>query len=582
MNLVKLNKKAPGRAGGAVKPALLVLVVILSLAGCAKTGTAGVEHELVVLHTNDHHGALLDSGTTGGLAERATLINTLRAENKNVLVLSAGDINTGGAVSNMFDAEPDIKAYNLIGYDAVTLGNHEFDHGLAVLEKQISLAKFPWLSANVKKDGEYLVKPYIIKEFKDDKGSFRVGVFGITTKRTIEMTPALTAQNLTFIDEIEASKEAVRELKKQKVDVIIALTHAGNIRESDTQTTSIDIAAAVPDIDLIIDGHSHKLFDTLVVKTDTPVVSAEAFGRYVGKGTITISSGKVSEFDWTPIPVTKRAYKKDPQVEALIAPYAKAAQESLGEVVTTAAAAFHNGKKGSRYRETALGDLLADSQVYYVEHALGEDVDFSLVNGGNVRTGLPKGKITKGDIDTVVPFKNTLVVLTLKGSTVQDLFDFIGQINQGYGGWAQVSKEVSYTITYDNPEGKNGKISNVRINGAAIDPDKSYKIVVSDYMANGGDGYEVLTKSTDTWRTEVMQEDALIEYIKTLPSPVDPAKIKDGRITVIGGQQIGFAPVLPGIEPIPNLTTNLTNNGRDTEMIVMYYPAAYRGGIVFA
>jgi len=528
MNFIKnVTGKIP------VKLFLRALIFAAGLTGCAAPAGNGGNgpYELVVIHTNDHHGALLADGTTGGLAEQATLIKAVRKENKNVLVLSAGDINTGGVVSNMFDAEPDIKAYNLIGFDAVTLGNHEFDRGPGILEQQMSWSEFPWLSANIKKDGKYFARPYIIKEFD----GFRAGVFGLTTNRTAEMTPALMKQKFTFIDEIEAAKEAVRLLKKEKVNLIIALTHMGNIRESEGHTTSLDLAQAVPDIDLIIDGHSHKLFDTLVVKTATPVVSADSYGRYAGKGTITISSGGMTEFSWTPVPVSAAAFKPDPQVEALIAPYARKARESLSEVVTTGSAVFRAGKKESRYAETALGDITADAIVFYVRNSLGGEVDFGLINGGNIRADIPAGKITKADIAAAVPFKNTIFSITLNGGDVVRLFDFIGQINQGNGGWAQVSKEVSYTITYSDPKGGNGKISDLTVNGAPVDPARTYRIATNDFLAQGGDGYVVLTKSTNTWRTEKLMEEALIEYIGTLPSPVDPDKITGGRITVKGG-----------------------------------------------
>ncbi|HKL86183.1 MAG TPA: metallophosphoesterase, partial [Treponemataceae bacterium] len=161
---------------------------------------AGKTYSLTVLHTNDHHGTIMPNGGEAGLAERATYVKGMRAKTENVLLLDAGDINTGTALSNMFKGEIDIKAYNMMKYDAVAFGNHEFDNDLALIEKQIALADFPFLSANItRKNGKYLDQAYIIKDFD----GFRVGVFGLTTKRTLVI--ASPDKSLTFADEIETA-----------------------------------------------------------------------------------------------------------------------------------------------------------------------------------------------------------------------------------------------------------------------------------------------------------------------------------------------------------------------------------------
>jgi len=193
--------------------------IALFISGCATTPSPrrsdGKAHELVILHVNDTHGAVLATKDgIGGFVSMATFIKQVRAQNKNVLVLHAGDVNTGSALSNMFNAEPDIMSFNKMGFDAIVLGNHEFDGTLAKLERQIKIAEFPWLSANIKRGGHYLVKPYIIKDYD----GFRVAVIGLTTLRTLVI--ASPDKSLTFIDEIEA---AIKKQAKNTEKVLNSL-----------------------------------------------------------------------------------------------------------------------------------------------------------------------------------------------------------------------------------------------------------------------------------------------------------------------------------------------------------------------
>lgn len=505
---------------------ILVLSVLFS-AGCTTAPVpreSGVAYELTVLHTNDHHGTVLAKDGVAGLAERATFIAEVREENPNVLVLDAGDINTGSALSNMFSAEPDIMGYNLIGYDAVAFGNHEFDKDLSTLKKQMEQAQFTWISANIKQGSSYLGKPYFIKDFE----GFRVGVIGLTTLRTTVI--ASPDKSLSFIDEIDAAKEMADYLKnKKKCDVIIVLGHLGSVEEAAGQNTSIKLAENVPEIDLIIDGHSHTMFTEPLVVNGIPIVSANEWGKYVGKADLTIVDGEITDIEWEPVEITTEAFPPDKEMEALLQPYVDEAQATLKQVVMTTGAEFEFGNRLSRYREIALGDLTSDAQVWYVQQA-GLEADFALTNGGNIRAALPAGDVTKEAVMTVLPFENYLYVVTLRGSDVIELFDFIATIPQGAGAFAQVSKEVRYTITYADGT---GTISGLTINGEPIDPNRTYKIVTNDYLAGGGDGYEVLTRSTDTFNTSMLLSDVVIEYVKTLSQPVMPET--DGRITVIGG-----------------------------------------------
>lgn len=516
------------------KIAIAISAAAFFFAGCASAPQKiardpNAEYKLVVLHTNDHHGAVLSKDGKNGLAERATYIKQARAEaadaGKDFLLLDAGDINSGQAVSNMFAAEADITAYNAMGYEAVTFGNHEFDGTHEKVLKQIEISKFPWLSANIKTAKGYLGKPYITKDY----AGYRVGIFGLTTLRTLVI--AGPDKSLTFTDEIETAKEMVDTLRnKEKCDIVILLGHLGDVEETATHETSLKIAEAVDGIDLIIDGHSHSYFAEPKVVNNTPIVTSEQWGHYVGAGELTIKDGKVINFEWHPEEITSEKYAPDADVAALLQPYVDKANASLKDVVLKTTAEFEFGARLTRFQEMPSGDFLTDAMVWYLDQT-GVKVDGAITNGGGIRAALPAGDVTKEAIMTMLPFENYLYVVTLKGSDVKDLFSFIGSIKQGAGAFAQVSESIKYTITYD-ADG-NGTISDLTINGEPINENQTYRFACNDYNAKGGDGYEPFTRSIDTYNSSMLLSDVFIEYAKSFGEAVTPEN--HGRITIIGG-----------------------------------------------
>ncbi|MDR3146146.1 MAG: 5'-nucleotidase C-terminal domain-containing protein [Treponema sp.] len=482
-------------------------------------------YELVLLHTNDHHGTVLPNNGRGGLAARAAYIKGVRALHPQVLLADAGDINTGSALSNMFAAEPDILAYNLMGYDAGTLGNHEFDGDQAKLLKQLSRANFPFIVSNIKTpDGKYLGNtPYLVKQYD----GFTVGLFGITTLRSKII--ASPDKSLTFINEIDAAREMTEILRnREKADVVIALTHIGDVKEDPSHVTSPELAAAVPGIDIIVDGHSHSFFEVPQKIGNTYIVTANEWGKYLGQGKLTVSGGRLTGFDWKPV-----AIGPDPEVTALLAPYLEKANAGLKEVVGEAADTFVFGNRLTRYQETALGDMICDANVWYFRNLYNQQIDFAFHNGGNIRAELPKGPLTQEQILTVLPFENYLFIVSLKGREIVELFNFIATIPQGAGGWPQVSREVRYTIDYSGGAEAGGALRDLTINGAPVDPERVYRFATNDYLLGGGDGYAVLTRSEEPFNTSLLLSYVVIEYIKAQEGTVSP--VTDGRIRVIGG-----------------------------------------------
>jgi 5'-nucleotidase/UDP-sugar diphosphatase len=446
--------------------------------------------------------------------------------------------------SDFFKAEPMIIGYNLMQVDAVNLGNHEFDNSREVLEAQKELADFPLISANVlTQDAEYVADaPYVIKEFQGVK----VGIFGLTTRETeIIGTPANVA-DLAFNDEIQTAQMMVSTLKySEGCDVIIALVHMGLY--SDPNTGSRALAAQVPGIDLIVDGHTHTAL-TEPVRVDNgekevPIVSAYQWGLNVGKGVLMIEDKKVVDFAWFPVTINdKKAIKNadgttsyeplGPQfaqnvvVEERLADYGYKVDAILKEKIGNCAYTFPNAM--SRKAETEIGDLVADSMLYYSK-LIGYDVDFAMNNGGGIRADMPEGPITKKTAYTILPFDNTIRILTIKGSDIKALFDFLPTIAQGKGAFPQVSDGVTFTINYDA-----GTCDDVMIGGKEIDPDRLYKVATNNYMADGGDGYVAFKKAIEFAETNVFQRDAFIEYLKSFTEPVEP--VIKGRITILGSK----------------------------------------------
>jgi len=501
---------------------VLLLAGVLYAAPLRDDSGAGSSGELILLHTNDYHGSILTNAGRGGIAEVAAFIKAIKAVNPQVLLVDAGDINTGSALSNMYDGQLDLQAYNLIGYDAVTFGNHEFDVNQEKLDKQIALAEFPFVSSNItKNDGSFLGgSRYIVKNFD----TFSVGIFGLTTLRT----PIIASpdSSLVFINELEAARQVVDILRNtEKVDIVIGLTHMGDVQETEDHITSMELANKIEGIDIIVDGHSHSYFEAPKRAGNTWVVTANEWGKYVGYGKLTIRGGRLVDFTWTPVPIGP-----DPAVSAMLAPYIQKANDTLKEVIGTAADTFIFGNRLTRYEETAIGNMICDANVWYFRNVSHQQIDFAFHNGGNIRAELPAGPITRERILTVLPFENYLFIASMKGSDILRLFDFIATIPQGNGGFPQFSGDVRYTI--DKTSG-DGVIGDLAIGGAPVDPERTYRFCTNDYILGGGDGYAVMNSATDHFNTSLLLSYVVTEYIKARGGTISP--VKDGRLTVIGG-----------------------------------------------
>ncbi|MFO7600332.1 MAG: 5'-nucleotidase C-terminal domain-containing protein [Candidatus Desulfacyla sp.] len=524
---------------------------LFALYGCLWTGPALASepdrhaslHHLVILYTNDTHGhpVKFQYGTipdVGGLPARATLVKEIRKESPNVLLLDGGDLNTGGTESDFFKAEPDIVGYNYIGYDAMVLGNHEFDNPMEVLTAQMAKARFPFLSANVRtREGNYVGTPYIIRQFE----GFKVAIFGLTTSETRVTGNPQNIRDIVFQDEVEAAQVLVPVLRNE-ADIVIALTHLGVY--GDTSRGSRRLAAQVSGLDLIVDGNTHtRLDEPIVVRNNasgsrTLIVQAWEYGVVLGRIDLWIRDQQVIDYKMELIPINlkrpvrkpngSRAYEyigreivEDPVLLKLLQPYLDKVESFLSEQIGYAEGTFWN--KHQRKKETALGDLVTDSVLWYMRKF---NPDFAFTNAGAVRADIPEGPIKKKTVFDVLPFDSTAVVLSLKGKEVTSLFDYAASIQPGEGAFPQVSRGVRLIINR-----LTGKCEEIRIDGNAIDPKKTYRIATNSYLASGGDGYKVFLEGFDRFDSSTPQREILVEYIKHLGGRVRPEV--SGRIRVI-------------------------------------------------
>ena len=468
--------------------------------------------KIVILHTNDHHGRPLSfqvgQFTGGGLPVRATVIDSIRNINENVLLLDCGDINDGLIESNLFDAEPDIKGYNYLKYDAMTLGNHEFYESLEKLNKQKKNADFPFLCANITyNDGSYVAKPYIIKEIKNKK----IGIIGLTTNTTQFSAPISVTSHLKFLDEVETAQGIVNNIK-DSTDMIIALVHLG-ISE-DPEYGSLRLAKHVKGIDIVIDGHSHTQLEKPVwVKQNAsqdsiPVVQALCWGTFIGKAEFEVNQDKVDFLSWTPIALQTKdkdrlILTEKKELLDLLQSYQNVALKQMGKVIGQADKDYNTDKV--RWQENELASLCVDAMQWYFRI---EKPDFSITNGGGVRNFLNKGDIKKSDIHNLLPFDNHVVLLEITGADLLTACEHLVKHKIGTGGFLHFSKGFKIEVNPDST------LKMVTFHKKAIRPDAIYRVLTNSYLANGGDAFESFRNAKVMPIETVFQRDIVISYIE--------------------------------------------------------------------
>ncbi|MCZ0759259.1 bifunctional UDP-sugar hydrolase/5'-nucleotidase UshA [Vibrio diabolicus] len=530
----------------------LSAAILASLAGCATQPApewnADTTYKLTVLHTNDHHGRFWQNRYGEyGMAARKTLIDDLReeiqAEGGSVLLLSGGDINTGVPESDLQDAEPDFKGMSKIGYDAMALGNHEFDNPLDVLFKQQEWASFPMLSANIydKNTGKRLFQPYAMF----NKLGIKIAVIGLTTEDTAKLGNPEFIEQIDFRDPKEEAKNLIAELKETEYpDLIFAVTHMGHYENGNRGINAPgDVALArylnEGDLDMIVGGHSQEPVcmegPNVIKKSFKPgdecqpdqqngayIVQAHEWGKYVGRADYEFRNGELSMVSYDLIPVNlKKKIKVDGQSQRVLIqeeieqdetmleflrPYQEKGQGKLNVKIAESNGKLEGDRNVVRYQQTNLGRLIATA---HMERA---KADFAVMNSGGVRDSIAAGDITYKDVLTVQPFGNMVSYVDMTGKEVLDYLNVVATKPVDSGAYAQFAG-IAMSIN-------NGEVTNVFIGNKQLHLDGNYRFTVPSYNAAGGDGYPKIDDHPGYVNTGFTDAEVLKDYLET-HSPID-------------------------------------------------------------
>ncbi len=518
----------------------LSLGLIIGLSGCAFSPTSGPEknktYKLTVMHTNDHHGRFWqNSDGEYGMAARKTVVDQIRRDvaqaGGHSLLIDGGDVNTGVPESDLQDAVPDFKGMNLLGYQAMAVGNHEFDKPLGVLKMQRDLAQFPMLSANIYEGSERMFAPY--KVF--DLGGLKVGVMGLTTEDTIRMAHPDNVGKLEFRSVIAEATKVVPELRRQ-VDVVIAATHMGhfeNGQHGSNTTGDVEMARAVSGIDLVVGGHTQNpacmkaenVLDRAYVpgtacqpdrQNGAWIVQAHEWGKYVGRADFEYLNGEFKLVRYALIPINLKkpvkgadgkttlvnyteAIAEDRDMLALLSPYQKFGQDKLTVQIGSSDSRLEGDRATVRARPTNLGVLIGQAMMARTK------ADLAVLNSGGVRDSIPAGAITYKDVLKVQPFGNTVCTADLTGSELMQYLNAVAKMTAGSGGFPQFAGVELELV--------GGAVANARLNGKPLDLAKTYRLAVNNFQAAGGDGYPKLTGHPSFVNTGFVDADVLLNFI---------------------------------------------------------------------
>lgn len=542
-----------------------------------------MEGKLVVVHTNDMHGYYETTETSIGIAGVAGLKNYYEAQGADVLLLDAGDFSQGSTLVSYYKGKNAAEYMAAAGYDAVSMGNHEFDYSFdALLDnmKVLTDAGVKVIDANVinKETGKSYFDANAVFEFD----GIKVGVFGLDTSETLTKASPSNVKAVNFLDKEEMFKEAqaqVDELKSAGCDYIIALTHLG-VDEESVGRRSTDLAAAVKGIDLIVDGHSHTVIDGGEKVGDTVIVSTGSYLANVGTVVIdkeakTEEAKLISAADYA-----AGTAQYDETVKALVAEDVAEVAEAYSKVFAKTEVHLEGTKQIVRSQETNLGDFTADAYLYTAqkyadEHELGVNVDCAISNGGGIRVSVEPGDISMDTLVTIFPFGNNVCLVTITGEQLLEVLEASTFCTpETIGGFPQVAGieyKLDVSVPYENgeqypdstyyaPAKPGSRVTIKSVNGKAFDPKAEYTVAVNNFQAEGGDTYYQLTKNSYFCDTEILDCDALIEYVNSLGGVIgEQYKEPQGRIEIVGTapevkpEEVKPEEEKPTVEPTPEV-----------------------------
>ena len=506
-------------------------------------------YKITVLHTNDHHGHFWrNEYGEYGLAAQKTLVDGIRkevaAEGGSVLLLSGGDINTGVPESDLQDAEPDFRGMNLVGYDAMAIGNHEFDNPLAVLRQQEKWAKFPLLSANIyqKSTGERLFKPWALFKRQD----LKIAVIGLTTDDTAKIGNPEYFTDIEFRKPADEAKLVIQELQQtEKPDIIIAATHMGHYDNGEHGSNApgdVEMARSLPagSLAMIVGGHSQdpvcmaaenkKQVDYVPGTPCKPdqqngiwIVQAHEWGKYVGRADFEFCNGEMKMVNYQLIPVNLKKkvtwedgkservlytpeIAENQQMISLLSPFQNKGKAQLEVKIGETNGRLEGDRSKVRFVQTNMGRLILAAQMDRT------GADFAVMSGGGVRDSIEVGNISYKNVLQVQPFGNVVVYVDMTGKEVIDYLTAVAQMKPDSGAYPQFAN-VSFVA-------KDGKLNDLKIKGEAVDPAKTYRMATLNFNATGGDGYPRLDNKPGYVNTGFIDAEVLKGYIQK-NSPLD-------------------------------------------------------------
>ena len=548
----------------------LLLSVVMTLTLLVSSAWADepkpLDGKTVILHTNDVHGSI------ELYAKVAAMKGDYEAQGAQVILADAGDYSQGTVYVSVNKGKDAVTMMNAAGYDVATIGNHEFDYGYAQLKSNLNSAGFKVVCANVLQDGSPVFDAYT----KISKGGVQVAFVGLETPEAqTKANPALI-QGLTFLagDEMYAAVQTqVDAARTDGADIVIVLTHLG-VDSSSEPNTSYDLYNKVNGIDFIIDGHSH----TVMTKgpEGEPIQSTGTALNNIGVITIDNATKKIESNELIPIwhteevdgeNVTVYDYTKSDETvanaaKAIIDPIDADYDQKFAE-----SAVDLNGAKapGNRTEETNLGDLITDAMMWAIKtKAPGVDMNnaVAITNGGGIRAAIAKGDITKKDVNTVLPFGNTLAVVYVKGSELLEALEVstyctpksLGGFPQFAGMEVELNTACEYDAndttypgsTYFGPKSIN-RITIKTVNGKAFDKDATYAVITNNFLAAGGDTYYAFAAAQTQFDTGLPLDEILMEYITVELNGVvtDKYAAPQGRLTIVNNPPVPGQPGSP-------------------------------------
>jgi 2',3'-cyclic-nucleotide 2'-phosphodiesterase (5'-nucleotidase family) len=510
-----------------------LIAVLLALALAVGAQAAARAREVTILYTNDFHTALDPipaywlPGTPrlGGAAQLSGLIEQIRGRDEAVFLFDAGDMFTG-SLSFLTKGEVLMEMMAVMGYDAMAIGNHEFDYGSDSFERLMWRAPFPVLGANIfyKQGHHRYSRPHVILE----RGGVRLGVIGVIghDARSVALPSGITS--LDFTDPAREVAASVAELRP-RVDLVVVLAHQGQTGPMQTDAEArpevqrdfdadIALAGAVPGIDVLVGGHAHRGIEAPYVhpQTGTLIVQTYGYGTRLGYLKLRLESGKVTGYEGRLIHVWSDRIEPDPKVVARLAPYRQQATAEVGEVVGSASARLVRDYRA----ESSLGSFVAD----VMRERSGAEI--AVTNAGGLRADLPEGPVTRGDVLDALPFVNSLVTLELTGAQVREVLEQGLSLERGM---VQVSG-MRAVYDLDRPAGK--RLVETSVGGAPLQEGRAYRVATNSFLAQGGDLYQAFLRAKTLDDTKTLLSDLVIEHFRVKKQVAAP---RTGRLVPVAG-----------------------------------------------